>query len=245
VQQREVPTPGSALGGGRGGDAGFQTIYQTKFDSDIDHGLMVQQPTPSSITIANAPCQPSRRAVRVSIRQQDDYSRVANGVPRAEIGFGGRFTFQQGREYLLRWSTCLPAGYQFDSRQPEGIGQIHEGAAQGSPPWSMTLVGDRYQVQMRDGTRVQTRDIGPAATDRGHWVQWTLRYRPDATGASALTELTKDGAQVLAANGIPNAYPNDNRAYFKIGIYKWWWKERPSDVSERTAFFGDVSAGVR
>jgi len=109
----------------------------------------------------------------------------------------------------------------------------------------MTLVGDRYQVQLRDGSRVQARDIGAASADRGRWVQWTLRYRPDASGGNAITELTKDGAQVLAANGTPNAYPNDSRAYFKIGIYKWWWKERPSDVSERTIFFGDVVAEVR
>ncbi len=225
--------------------SGFQIVYQTNFRSEIDRGLMLQQPTPSSLTIANAPCQPARQALRVSIRQQDDYSHVANGVPRAEIGFAGRFTFQPGREYLVRWSTCLPADFRFDSRQPEGIGQIHEGLPQGSPPWGMTLVGDRYQVQLRDGSRVQTRDVGAAAADRGRWVQWTLRYRPDSSGATALTELSKDGAQVLAANGIPNSFPNDSRAYFKIGIYKWWWKERPTDVSELTMFFGDVVAEMR
>ncbi len=106
------------------------------------------------------------------------------------------FTFEAGREYLVRWSTCLPPDFGFDSRQPEGIGQIHEGAPQ----------------------------------DRGRWVQWTLRCRPDSSGA-----------RVLSATGIPNAYPNDSRAYFKIGIYKWWWKQRPSDVAERTMFFGASS----
>jgi len=245
VEPKNAPLPRFSSSSSTAGSSGFQTIYRTNFSSEIDRGLMLQQPTPSTMTIANAPCQPARRTLRVSIRQRDDYSRVANGVPRAEIGFGGRFTFQQGREYLLRWSTCLPADFQFDSRQPEGIGQIHEGAPRGSPPWGMTLVGDRYQVQLRDGSRVQTRDIGTASADRGHWVQWTLHYRPDASGANAITELTKDGAQVLAANGIPNAYPNDSRAYFKIGLYKWWWKERPSDVSERTMYFGDVVAEVR
>jgi hypothetical protein len=226
-------------------NSGFQPVYQTNFRSEIDRGLMLQQPTPASMTLENAPCQPPQRALRVSIRQQDDYSRVANGAPRAEISFAGRFTFEAGREYLVRWSTCLPPDFRFDSRQPEGIGQIHEGVPHGSPPWGMTLAGDRYRVQLRDGTRVQTRDIGGAAQDRGRWVQWTLHYRPDSSGAGAITELEKDGARVLAANGVPNAYPNDSRAYFKIGIYKWWWKERPSDVTERTIFFGDVVAEVR
>ena len=239
------PAPRAVAAAPAAGSSGFRTLYQTNFQSEIDRGLMLQQPTPNSMTLANAPCRPGGRALRVSIRQQDDYSRVANGVPRAEVSFAGRFAFEAGREYLVRWSTCLPADFRFDSRQPEGIGQIHEGAPQGSPPWGMTLTGDHYQVQLRDGNRTQIRDIGSAAQDVGRWVQWTLHYRPDASGANAVTELTKDGAQVLAANGVPNAYPNDNRAYFKIGIYKWWWKERPSDVSERTMFFGDVSAEVR
>lgn len=100
-------------------------------------------------------------------------------------------------------------------------------------------------MQLRDGSRVQTRDAGSAAADRGRWVRWTLHYRPDAGGANAIMELDKDGARVLAANGVPNAWPNDDRSYFKIGIYKWWWKERPSDVAERTMFFGDVVVGMR
>jgi hypothetical protein len=197
------------------------------------------------MTLQNAPCAPSEPALRVSIRQQDDYSRVANGVPRAEISFAGRFTFEAGREYLVTWSTCLPADFPFDSKQPEGIGQIHEGVPKGSPPWGMTLIGDRYQVQLRDGSQVQTRDIGSATGDRGHWVQWALHYRPDASGASAITELSKDGAAALSANGVPNAYPGDSQAYFKIGIYKWWWQERPSDVSALTMFFGDVVARAK
>ena len=225
--------------------SGFKSVYQTNFGSEIDRNLMLQQPAPGSMRIESAACQPVQRALRVSIRQQDDYSRVANGVPRAEISFAGRFVFEAGREYLVRWSTCLPADFRFDTKQPEGIGQIHEGAPQGSPPWGMNLAGDRYQVQLRDGNRVQTRDIGSAAQDRGRWVRWMLHYRPDSSGANAIMELDKDGARILSANGIPNSYPNDNRAYFKIGIYKWWWKERPTDVSERTIFFGDVAVEVK
>jgi len=245
VELKGAPSPRAGPATSATGSSGFQPVYQTNFRNEIDPGLMLQQPTTASMTIGSAPCQPLQTALRVSIRQRDDYSRVANGVPRAEVSFAGRFTFESGREYLVRWSTCLPGDFQFDSQQPEGIGQIHQGPPQGSPPWGMTLAGDRYQVQVRDGSRVQARDVASAAQDRGRWVQWTLHYRPDSSGASAITELTKDGAQVLAANGIPNAYPNDSRAYFKIGIYKWGWKERPSDVSDRTMFFGDVVAEVR
>ena len=230
---------------GGGASGGYQLVYQTNFQSDIDRGLMLQQPNPGALEIAAAPCQPSRRALRVYIRRQDDYSRVANGVPRAEIDFIGRLTFQTGKEYLIRWSTCLPADYKFDNQQPEGITQIHEGPNRGSPPWGMTVTQGRYEAQLRNGSQVRTMDLGSATADRGRWVQWLLHYRPDSNGANAITELDKDGARVLSANGSPNAYPNDERSYFKIGVYKWWWKERPSDVTERTMYFGDVIAEAR
>ena len=47
----------------------------------------------------------------------------------------------------------------------------------------------------------------------------------------------KDGVSLIKADGIANAYPDDIRAYFKFGIYKWWWQERPSAVTERTIFW--------
>jgi hypothetical protein len=42
------------------------------------------------------------------------------------------------------------------------------------------------------------------------------------------------------AIGLPNSYPDEKSAYLKIGVYKWWWITRPSDVSERTMYYGDV-----
>lgn len=97
---------------------------------------------------------------------------------------------QPGREYLIRWSACLSPDFQFDSQQLEGIGQMLEGAAQGSPPWGMSLARGRYEVQ--------SRDAGSAAPDRGHRVRRTLHYRPDAGGADAIMELDMDGARSLS-----------------------------------------------
>ncbi|MGZ3238227.1 MAG: heparin lyase I family protein [Burkholderiaceae bacterium] len=219
---------------------GFRSIYQTGFQTGIDNGLMLQQPNANSIQIAQSPCSPNRNSLRVAMRRQDDYSRVANGVPRAEVNFFGRFTFQMRQEYRVNWSTCLPPDFQFDSQQPEGITQIHSGQPQGSPPFGLTLVGARYEAQLRNGSHTQTFNIGSANSDRGRWVHWTLHYRPDSSGTNAISELEKDGAIVMSANGQPNAYPNDSRGYLKVGIYKWWWKDRPSDVTERTMYFGDI-----
>lgn len=224
---------------------GYQPLYRTDWQSGLDRGLMFQGPTERSFEVGAAPGDASRKALKVTILKQDDYSRVANGVPRAEVNFGPRVRFQAGREYWIAWSTYIPGEFQFDSKQPEGISQIHGGAAQGSPPWGIVLTNDRYEVQLRNGTRVETRDAGSAAGDKGKWVAWSFHYRPDAAGGRAISELSKDGVEVLNADGRPNAYPDDNMGYLKIGIYKWWWKERPSDVTERTLYFGDVLIGVK
>lgn len=218
----------------------YRPIYQADFQGSIDGGLMLQQPRGDSIQISPSPCSPSRNALRVSIRRQDDFSRVANGAPRAEVNFLSRFAFQQGREYRISWSTCLPTDFQFDSKQPEGITQIHSSQPKGSPPFGLSLNGGRYEVQLRDGERTATYDLGNASGDRGRWVRWTFHYRPDATGAKAIAELEKDGTVVVNGNGQPNAYPGDDRGYLKMGIYKWWWKDRPTDVDQRTVYFSNL-----
>lgn len=49
-----------------------------------------------------------------------------------------------------------------------------------------------------------------------------------------------NGVNVVNCQGCGNAYANDREAYLKMGIYKWWWQSRPSDVKDRTLFFGNV-----
>ena len=185
--------------------------------------------------------------MRVAISQSDDYAGVANGAPRAEVSLGTRVRFQTGTDYRIQWATLIPGDYVFDSRQPEGITQIHPGQARGTPPFSITLNNDRYAVEIRNGRSqaAEHRDVGSASADKGRWVRWVLHYVPDGGGSNAVTELFKDGRRVLESRGTPNAYMGDNGAYFKFGIYKWWWQSRPSDVTQRTLYFGDVQIGER
>jgi len=95
-------------------------------------------------------------------------------------------------------------------------------------------------VRGAPGTPSQSFAFGDPAADRGQPVWWVLRYRPDGSGADALTELYRNGKRVVHVAGVPNAYPDDRDAYFKLGLYKWWWKTRPSDVTERTMYYGDI-----
>ncbi len=222
----------------------YRIIFQTTWASGLDSSLMYQAPTRESISVSDTA---GGRALRISISQRDSYAGVANGVPRAEVSFGTRVRFHAGRDYAIQWTTLIPGEYAFDSRQPEGITQIHQGPAQGTPPLSVTLNNDRYVVDLRSGgsQASEHEDIGSASADKGRWVRWILHYVPDGSGANAVTELYKDGRKVLERRGTPNAYPGDDHAYFKIGVYKWWWQSRPSDVTERTMYFGDVQIAER
>src|SRR5438105_148270 len=82
---------------------------------------------------------------------------------------------------------------------------------------------------------------GDAEAARGRWVRWDLVYRGDSSGSAAETELSRDGESVWSASGSPNAYPGDDQAYLKLGLYKWDWQKKPSDVDERTLFVSDVA----
>jgi len=215
-------------------------LYSTTFSNGIDKRLNLQEPTSESISVTREPGT-SEKMLRVSIQRSDNFSHVANGVPRAEVNFGQVCRFRSQTLYRIDWSTLLPTGYVFDNQQPEGITQIHAGVPKGVPPFSLSLIDGHYVVDIRHANAAgEHRDLGDASTDRGAKVSWTLLYRPSPSGQNATTELFKDGRSVLTVDGLPNAYPNDDNGYFKIGIYKWWWTVKPTDVDERTVYFGDV-----
>jgi hypothetical protein len=153
--------------------------------------------------------------------------------------------FEQGRDYLIRWSTWLPADFRFDSRQLMIITQINQGKWTGAPTLALALQGERYAISGHGGVRHDKVSAGKwlccADADRGRWVHWAIRYVPDETGQRALTELYKDGERVFAASGVPNAYPGVQDAYLKIGLYKPDWDVEPSDVATSTVLYGPLS----
>jgi hypothetical protein len=228
-------------------DGGAYTLlYRSAWRDGIDPRLMLQAPTPDSISTVAMP-QFGGVALKATMRRSEDFAHVASGTPRAEIVFAPVVHFAVGKEYEVRWSTMIPAGYQLDSQQPEIIIQLHQSGFTGSPPFELILAGGHYQVDVRGGSPSSSRSFtfGAPAADAGKVVTWLLRYRPDDEGANALTDLYKDGVRVVHSAGSVNAYPGDKSAYLKLGIYKWWWKTRPSDVNDRTMYYGDVEISWR
>lgn len=224
------------------GDNTYEELYNSTWAQGIDPRLVIQAPRNAISVVNRAVFQGP--ALQVSIDRTDDFHGVANGTPRGEIAFAQIFQFEPDTLYEINWSTSLPLGYQFDFLQPELFTQILQGpdGGLGPPPFSIRFVDGRYQVEIRSAAKVAPRVFvfGDPAEGEGKVVHWRLRYRPDHTGTSAVTDLFMNGANVVHCDGCGNAYANDRGAYLKMGIYKWWWQSRPSDVSVRTLYFGNV-----
>ncbi|QGZ62307.1 heparin lyase I family protein [Paraburkholderia acidisoli] len=218
-------------------------LYSDSWSDGVNHLLDVQAPV-NAISVVYSSAF-NGNALRVSIHHSDDFSSVANGTPRGEISFARIFRFTPGFLYTVEWSTSIPSDYKFDSMQPELFAQILQGAhgGLGPPPFSVRFVDARYQVEIRGGARAVPHVFvfGDPGADKNNVVHWRLNYRPDHAGTSAVTDLFMNGKLVVHCKECENAYANDDDAYLKIGIYKWWWQSRPSDVDERTLYFGKIS----
>ncbi|MFM0552056.1 heparin lyase I family protein [Paraburkholderia sediminicola] len=226
----------------------YDKLFSTGWGDGIDAGIGVQA-NPGDIAVVDDPVVAGRKAVRVHMTQSEDFSKIANGVPRAELIFPKAVSFSQGPDYLLRWSTFIPAGFAFDSKQAVIITQIHQGEWTGGPTVALSLQGEQYAISERGGANTSTVSAGKwlccADADKGRWVNWSLRYVADDSGHHASTQLWKDGRSVFASQGVPNAYPGVQDAYLKMGLYKSGWKSSASDVSEITLFFGPVSVSKK
>lgn len=219
----------------------YLPLFSTDFSSNRLDGLVFHA-NPGSVTLVKNPGNFQAKVVKISLNKTDDFSRVCNGSPRAEISFQSNFNFRRNREYLVEFSTYIPSQFKFDFKQPEIIAQIHQKLNTGSPVFALVLDGDKYQARVRsDKVDTQNVTIAQAGSDKDKWVSWMLRYRPDSSGVSSISELYKNDELSFSANGHPNSYPTDDGAYFKFGLYKWWWNAKPSDVTNRRLYFGDLT----
>ncbi|MDE1179735.1 heparin lyase I family protein [Paraburkholderia sp.] len=228
--------------------ATYQSLYESDWTAGIDQRIGVQS-NGAGIAIVDDPLNPQRKVIRATIDRSQDYSGVANGVPRAELLFPAPVRFAQQHDYLIRWSTFLPADFEFDNQQLTIMTQVHQGEWVGGPTIALAIQGSRYAISMHGGENHTDVSAGKwlccADADRGHWVNWSLHYVPDDSAQHALTELYKDGVSIFANRDAANAYPDVQNAYLKIGLYKPDWMSKASDVSRSTVLFGPVRVSVR
>jgi hypothetical protein len=220
-----------------------QILYHTDWQDGIAPRLIVQA-NPGDITVVVDPKQVYRRVLKVTIDRSEDFSRIANGAPRAEILLPVRFTL--GKTYHVRWATMLPMNESFDARQLVIVTQIHQGPKTGGPPpVALTMQASRYAISQRSSPKFSVGQwLCCADSDVGKWVNWELLYRPDDSGKVSLTELRRDGALVFSAAGSANAYLGDQDAYLKIGLYKPGWKLKSTDVESVSMLYGPLTISV-
>jgi hypothetical protein len=219
------------------------SIFFTDWRCGIPNELSLQIAVRDDIVVVNDPDDRRRNALKVSIALEEDYSRLVNGSPRAEIAFLGQMRFETGNEYIIRWSTFIPDDYVSDPDESVVITQIHQGGCcSGPPPVMLTIRGMHYEFAERSGAgKVRQHRLSEIAADLGRWVTWVLRYRPDPSGSRARTELKKDGLAVFNSKGIGNAYPDGQSSYLKIGLYKSTWVGATGRPDRITLFYGPVS----
>ncbi|SAL77925.1 hypothetical protein AWB71_05575 [Caballeronia peredens] len=221
-----------------------QILYQTNWHNGLDPRFGVQS-NPGGLAVVADPTGRYPKVLRVTMGLSEGFSKVENGVPRAELLFPAPVRFAQGQTYRIRWSTMLPPGTLFDSRQFVIITQINQGTWLGGPTVSLALQGNRYAVAQHGGVLHETVSAGKwlccADADIAKWVHWELVYRPQDNGITALTELRRDGHQVFIAQGVPNAYPGVQNAYLKIGLYKPDWQKKATDVAKVSFLYGPLT----
>lgn len=194
------------------------------------------QSNPGAISRVTAPAGKGGYAAKVSINKSDNFSRVANGSPRAELQ--SKKTLYTGKSYIIEWKTFLPQDFKFDNpNNRELFMQVHQTSGDGSPPIEIGLSGNKYYYDSSAFGAPKT--FSDASYDRGKWISWAMKYKPSATGG-AVTDIYKNGKLLVSYTGR-NVYPTGN-GYMKMGIYKWDWRETawPSYVTNRTIYFDDI-----
>jgi hypothetical protein len=220
-----------------------ENLFKSNWEQGIDERVQFQRPNIESIDLVALDGFVGK-FIKVKIDRNSDYSKVANGSPRAEISFGGIFRFDQNKTYVVSWQTYIPSNYEFDCEQSELIAQIHQGPAAGYPPFAIFISeNNTYEIHNRTQSQVDsvTAFFGKPTADVGKIVRWQLLYRPDSSGEKSITELKKDGVLVFSIKGVRNSYVKDNNSYLKLGLYKADWLKIKSNVQSRTLYYGAVS----
>jgi hypothetical protein len=85
----------------------YDNLFSTTWSDGIDSGMGVQA-NRGGITVVDDPLTARRKVIRIQMSRSEDFSRIANGNPRAELIFPKTVSFSQGPDYRISWSTLIP-----------------------------------------------------------------------------------------------------------------------------------------
>lgn len=207
---------------------------------------------------APAPVPSGTKALRIELHQDDpDVSHSR----RAELALP---VATQNGEYWYAFSVYLPADYATDRSaeslaQWKGTADTQLGETGMSPPlalltknghwiinrlWDDAPVSTLASVQAKGNRR--SHDLGLNDADKGRWTDWVFHVKWGwQASQDPKLEVYKNGVLVVNQNGQPNTTNDAVAPYFKMGIYKWDWKEDPlrSDLTTRVVYYDRVLIG--
>ncbi|ERM81642.1 hypothetical protein P872_20010 [Rhodonellum psychrophilum GCM71 = DSM 17998] len=165
-----------------------------------------------------------------------DKVQINSGV-RAEV----LFPAQNHRERWYSFAVNFPSdGFQMDT-DTEIISQWHQ-EGMGSPSASLNVKNDRLILIVGN---VQTGSSNKDNIDLGQvpknsWNEFVFHYI-HSNGSDGLIEVWQNGKKIVTRRG-GNIYKGDLPKW-KIGLYKWTWANRKTNVSKRIIYFDNVRMG--
>jgi hypothetical protein len=159
--------------------------------------------------------------------------------------------FRAGDEVWYGFSVYIPSDWVNDSQDQEILQQVHNTPdnkpGTSSPNWNvarspfLALVGENGTF--RWSSRANAARYGASgwvqypredyvytgSMKKGGWTDWVVHAKWSYQSDGRL-EIWRDGVKVVSRTG-PNTYNERNPGFFKLGLYKWTW--RNTKVSKR------------
>lgn len=163
--------------------------------------------------------------------------------------------FEFNSSYWIGCSVYLPPDWEFDNWNTGGECVLE---FQGVPdpeetkrPFSLifSIWNDHWVIETTwDARETSPPGVGyegravlyqqPLGASIGAWTDWVINVR-FAWDADGLTRIWRQGALIVDREG-PNCANDDIGPHLFAGLYKWGWRDGPTDVSSRVIYIDEL-----
>lgn len=230
---------------------GAGVVFSDSFDTgDISSQWRRECASVESCQVSDSVAKDGTSSIKFSLQKGDPDVALSK---RAEIAYKKEEAFQ---DFEYGFSIFLPANYQQD-RSGEILAQWHEnpdfdlGENWKSPPlalytddgeWVLRQFWDLDLISLsQNGSNAGSSRTSLGNYQTGVWTDWKFRVKWSVEG-DGIVEVYQNNVKLFDKKGI-NTYNNKEGIYFKTGIYKFDWKNRPdySQIDSREIFVDKIS----
>lgn len=218
----------------------FQSTFETT--ADLDQWYM-ENPQTNSITRAASPVRDGKYAAKFILNKTDPDIWDSK---RAELTYVAEKYNPVKSERWYGISMFLPTSYIADPceeivYQWKGVSRTSlDGYSMSNPPLAVMTKNGRWAINIKSADKMTSIDLGAYNTNT--WTDWVfhIKFSYESDG---LLQIWKDGVLVLDRKG-PNTYKDKTGNYFKMGLYKYGWKEGyQSNTTQRIAYYDEIRVG--